>query len=284
MMLHHRCLSPNLPRLSRPPPRLPSDDSASCTRGRLPLSAAAHSARLSAVGAAPCQSPSHLSFRRPRLPWHHIHEPERSADVSAGRPTPTRLLRVPVRSSAFRLPSPLCQPSPRRAHHPLGRPARLAQVLSAWQPLRRPSGGSCLACSQEARSARVSLRRAGDPLDLLAHPTPPRRRHRQVFVVHAHLPLLASRSRRAGDRGQLHTPAENSSRLPLARLGSPLSPAPSAAVEAAASVAARRSRRDAVRSAACPRPAPPARQLHLAPAGRSARAPSPAPHRTVPAS
>ena len=205
-MLHHRCLSPNLPRLSRPPPRLPSDITASCTRGRLPLSAAAHSARPSAVGVAPRQSPSRLSYRRSRLPWHHMHEPERSADVSAGRPTPTRLLRVPVRNSAFRLPSPLCPPPPRRAHHPLGRPARLAQVLSAWQPLRRPSGGSCLACSQEGRSARVSLRRAGDPLDLLAHSTPPRRRHRQVFVVRVHLSLLASRSRRAGGRGSFARP------------------------------------------------------------------------------
>ena len=205
-MLHHRCPLPNLPYLSRPPPRHPSDSSASCTRVRLPLGAAAHSACLSAVGAAPRQSPSLLSSRRPRLPWHHMHEPKRLADVSAGRPTPTRLLRVPVRNSAFRPPSPLCPSSPQRAHHPLGRPARLAQVLSARQPLRRPSGGSCLACSQEARSARVSLRRAGDPLDLLAHPTPPRRRHRQVFVVHAHLSLLASRSRRAGGRGSFTRP------------------------------------------------------------------------------
>ena len=111
--LHHRCSSPNFPHLSRfqaLPPARPHGLVYSCE------AAALRSSPLGALASDPLSaSPVTLSASLPssRLPWHHIHKPKRPADVSAGRPTSTRLLRVPVRSVAFRPPSPHCSPSPR---------------------------------------------------------------------------------------------------------------------------------------------------------------------------
>jgi len=144
--------APSLP-LAKPPASLPSSVSPparqhglvySCEAAALrgcPLSASASSRR------RPLAETSPLASRCPRLPWHHLHKPKRRADVSAGRPTSTRSLQVPVSSAAFHPPPPLCPSSPRRAHHPLGRHARLAEVLSAGLPFRRSGGGGCLACS-----------------------------------------------------------------------------------------------------------------------------------------